>query len=101
MKRHRDIVGRAHLLRADALLFDQPCQRRGAETQDSGAGSANFAAVAGSAFRLADGALQAQECTGVVAGPPPCGLADSGKRGPSGLKPAVVAPGSDRSICHR
>src|SRR5258708_1865178 len=68
VKRGRYIVGRAYLLGADALLFDQPDQRRRSQAQDSGAGSADFAAMSGPALGVANSALSASECTCVSPG---------------------------------
>src|SRR5229473_6299674 len=59
VKRRRYIVGRAYLLGADALLFDQTHQRRSTEAQDRGAGSAEFTAISGPTLGLTNSTLQA------------------------------------------
>src|SRR5882762_1069766 len=76
VKRRRYIVGGAYLLGADALLFDQPHQRCRSEAQNSGAGSADLAAVSGPTLGVANSALQASEDTCVAPGAPPRGFAN-------------------------
>src|SRR6266436_2815307 len=100
VKRGRYIVGRAYLLGADALLFDQPHQRRRSQAQDSGAGSADFAAISGPTLSVTNSTLQASERTCVTPGASPQRLANGRNGGTFALQRATFAFGFERPDCH-
>ncbi len=100
VKRGRYIVGRAYLLGADALPFDQPHQRCRSQAQDSGAGSADFAAISGPPLGSANSTLQASEGAGVAPGVSPRGFANGRNGGTFALQRATFAFGFERPECH-
>src|SRR5258708_8150847 len=89
VKRRRYIVGGAYFFGADALLFDQPHQRCRSEAQNSGAGSADLAAISGPTLGVANSALQASEDTCVAPGAPPRGFANGRNGGTFALQRAT------------
>src|SRR5258706_7634414 len=93
VKRGRYIVGCAHLLRADALLFDQPHQRRRSQAQDSGAGPADFAAISGPTLSVTNSTLQASERTCVTPGATPHRVENGRNVGTFALHRANIAFG--------
>src|SRR6266566_838574 len=74
VKCRRYIVGRAHLLGADALLFDPPRQRRSSEAQDRRAGSPDLTPISGLTLGFTNSALQVSECACVAPGASPRGF---------------------------
>src|SRR6266436_2445246 len=100
VKCRRYIVGRAYLLGADALLLDQPRQRRSSEAQDRGAGSADFTAISGLTLGFTNSALQVSECACVAPGASPHGFANGRNGETFALNRAAFAFGFDRSDCH-
>src|SRR6266446_1268634 len=97
VKRRRYIVGGAYLLGADALLLNQPHQRRGSQAEDSGAGSADFAAISGPTLSITNSALQASEGICIVPGASPR-LANGRNGGTFALQRATF--GFMRPDCH-